>query len=210
MAQKVKTSERYIRISDSGHSLDISSNGRNWTNCLGTTEVSATYQDLISYKGYVLAIVKDHFYCMKILDRLGTVKFSSSLREKIIRFEYGEDNLLHGYDENETDFVLNEFDIRFSRFSWIRHDKWKEEQKRKSEKDEKERKRKEWEKEKAVKKASKSQSPKNYSKRSYSSVSSTGGKELGCLGNLFVGIGSCLGTILIIAFLIWVFMKVLS
>lgn len=71
---------------------------------------------------------------MKILDRLGTVKFSSSLREKIIRFEYGEDNLLHGYDENETDFVLNEFDIRFSRFSWIRHDKWKEEQKRKSEK----------------------------------------------------------------------------
>lgn len=134
MAQKVKTSERYIRISDSGHSLDISSDGRNWTNCLGTTEVSATYQDLISYKGYVLAIVKDHFYCMKILDRLGTVKFSSSLREKIIRFEYGEDNLLHGYDENETDFVLNEFDIRFSRFSWIRHDKWKEEQKRKSEK----------------------------------------------------------------------------
>lgn len=45
MAQKVKTSERYIRISDSGHSLDISSDGRNWTNCLGTTEVSATYQD---------------------------------------------------------------------------------------------------------------------------------------------------------------------
>lgn len=213
MAQKVKTSERYIRISENAHCLNISSDGRSWTNCLGTTETSATYLDLISYKDYVLAIVSNPFYgeSMKVLDRLGTVKFSSSLREKIIRFSYEEDNLLHGYDKNEIDYVLNEFEIRFHRFSWIRCDKWKDEQRRKIEKEEKERKRKEWEKEKVTKRAIKSQSsPKNYSSRSYSTVNSTSRKELGCLGNLFVGIGSCLGTILIVVFLIWMFKKVLS
>jgi len=52
MAQKVKTSERYMRISENAHCLNISSDGRSWTNCLGTTETSATYLDLIFVRGF--------------------------------------------------------------------------------------------------------------------------------------------------------------
>lgn len=209
MAQIVKTNRRQIRISVNKHYLEISTDGRNWNKGIGVEETQAIYLDLMSYKGKVFAVTYDkHYYgSIKVLDEYGSVKFSSSnMRNKIVRFEYSEDGLLHGLDEKGTIFVLNDDDGR----DWVRYDTWKTERewdnKNKKESISPER-------DKGRKKSISAIKPRVIStetpKRTYKgSYSSTGTRKMGLWGNMFVGVFGCLGTIVIVILFIWLLLKI--
>lgn len=209
MAQTIKTNRRQIRISANKHYLESSIDGRNWSKMLGVEEAQAIYIDLMSYKGKVFAVTYDkHYYgSIKVLDENGSVKVcSSTMSNKIVRFELSEDGLLHGLDEKGTVFVLKDEEGR----DWVRYDTWKAERERENMK------RKTTissGREKERKKGISVSKPKNYSTASTkrtnsSSHSSTNTKKMGLLGNVFVGVFGCLGTIAIVALFIWLLVKI--
>lgn len=207
MAQIVKTNKRQIRISANKHYLESSIDGRNWSKMLGVEEAQAIYLDLMFYKGKVFSVTYDkHYYgSIKVLDESGTVKVSSStMSNKIVRFELSEDGLLHGLDEKGTVFLLKDEEGR----DWVRYNTWKAERenmKRKTSISS--------EREKERKKGISVSKPKDYStsspKRTYrSSHSSTKTKKMGLWGNMFVGVLGCLGTIAIVVLFIWLLAKI--
>lgn len=209
MAQIVKTNRRQIRISTNKHYLESSIDGRNWSKMLGVEEAQAIYLDLMSYKGKVFAVTYDKYYygSIKVLDEYGSVKASSStMSNKIVRFELSEDGLLHGLDEKDAIFVLKDEEGR----EWVRYDTWKAERERdnikkkasiSSERD------------KGRKKGISVSKPRvtltETPKRTYKgSHSSRDTKKMGLLGNIFVGVFGCLGTIAIVVLFIWLLMKI--
>jgi hypothetical protein len=176
---------------------------------LGVEEAQAIYLDLMSYKGKTFAVTYDkHYYgSIKVLDENGSVKFiSSTMSNKIVRFELSEDGLLHGLDEKGTVFVLKDEEGR----DWVRYDTWKAERERENMKGKTSI---SSEREKVRKKGISVSKPKDYSaastKRTYnSSHSSANTKKMGLLGNVFVGVFGCLGTIAIFALFIWLLLKI--
>lgn len=198
MAQSVKTSRRQIRINGNKHYLELSADGRNWSKGIGTEETTATYLDLIAYKGKVYALTSDLYNgSIKVLDEFGSVKSScGNLGYKIVRFEQDEYGMLLGFDKNDVKFFLKDD----SRCIWERYDTWKREQEREKEKDRKA---------KEKKKSISSSKPRNSStttlthKYSSNSVSAKG-KKLGYLGNMFSGVFGCLGTIAVVVFFLWI------
>ena len=207
MAQIVKTNRRQIRISADRHHLESSIDGRNWSKMLGVEEAQAIYLDLMSYKDKVFAVTYDkHYYgSIKVLDEYGSAKVSSStMSNKIVRFELSEDGLLHGLDEKGAVFVLRDEEGR----DWVRYDTWK------AERGQDNKKRKESissERDKGRKKSisvsttriNSTDTPKRTYKGSYSSTNT---KKMGIWGNMFVGIFGCLGTIAVVVLFIWLFL----
>lgn len=204
MALSVKTSRRQIRISSHKHYLELSADGRNWSKGTGTEETSATYLDLIAFKGKVYAVTSDSYNgSIKVLDEFGSVKSScGNMGYKIVRFEQAEDGMLLGFDKNDVEYVLKDE----GRCTWERYETWKREQEREEEKD-----RRSKEKKKSVSTSKPRNSSTSTPTRSYSSSSVTAkGKKLGCLGNMFSGVFGCLGTIAVVVFVLWILAKLFS
>lgn len=206
MAQSVKTNKRHIRISADRHTIEISTDGRNWNKGLGVEESAGNYLDLITYKGKVYAVTSDSYGGkIKVLDEFGSVKNNTgNMRNMIVRFEYSDDGLLLGVDNSNVEFVLKDAD----RCLWERYDTWLREQERCKPND----------KGKFTtenKKSSRTRRPNSSSAssstRGFTSYSkSNKEKKLGFFGSMFSGIFGCLGTIVVVVLLIWVVVKVFS
>lgn len=206
MAQSVKTSKRHIRISADRHTIEMSTDGRNWNKGLGVEESAGNYLDLIVYKGKVYAVTSDSYGGrIKVLDEFGSVKNNSgNMRNKIVRFEFSEDGLLLGVDKSDVEFVLKDEE----RCLWERYDTWQREQERSNPKDKG---KSSTASKKPVRKSQPYSSSTSTTTRKFTSYSkSNKGKKLGFFGSMFSGIFGCLGTIVIVALFIWVVVMIFS
>ena len=207
MAQQVKTSRRIVRISTDRHSLESSADGRSWSKVLGSGESIAKYSDLISYKDKVYAITTDNYGgSIKVLDELASLKHSSgNMRNRIIRFEHSEDGMLHGLDEKGVHFVPKDEEGR----DWVRYDTWKTEMERKRTVREKIK----IETAKTASRARAIQKPTTrmpYKSHISSNSSHTPTTIKGCFGELGIYACGCIGTMVALAFFIWIIAKIAS